>query len=117
MDLRDYVYNRTRWGATGSVDYKLSEGSNISLRGLFSTFRNWGNKWVFTMNDGGNPQYSQDWRRPNMAIGSLALEGKHIFNANTISLERFCRAFTLAERQRRRQLSMDGRPECTVRRT
>ena len=84
MDLRDYVYDRTRWGATGSVDYKLGEGSSISLRALFSTFRNWGHKWVFTMADGANPQYGQDWRRPNMAVGSLAMQGKHIFNASTI---------------------------------
>jgi TonB-dependent receptor len=84
MDFRDYIYNRTRWGATGSVDYKLNEGSDISLRGLYSNFRNWGNKWVFTMNDGSTPQYSQDWRRPNMAIGSLVLEGKHMFGSNTI---------------------------------
>ncbi len=84
MDLRDYVYDRTRWGATGSVDYKLNEGSSISLRGLFSTFRNWGHKWVYTMVDGGNPQFGQDWRRPNMAVGNLALEGKHIFGSNTI---------------------------------
>ncbi|MGD0630045.1 MAG: TonB-dependent receptor [Terracidiphilus sp.] len=84
MDFRDYIYNRSRWGATGSTDYKLREGSNISLRGLYSNFRNWGNKWVFTMNDGAAPNYSQDWRRPNMAIGSLALQGKHIINSNTI---------------------------------
>ena len=84
MDFRDYVYNRTRWGATGSVDYKFNQGSNISLRTLFSTFRNWGNKWVFSMNDGAAPQYSQDWRRPNLAIGSLSLQGHHIFNASTI---------------------------------
>ena len=76
MDLRDYVYDRTRWGATGTVDYKLKEGSRHFVRGLFSTFRNWGHKWVFTLNDGAAPQYSQDWRRPNMAIGSLALQGQ-----------------------------------------
>ena len=23
MDLRDYIYYRTRWGATASADYKL----------------------------------------------------------------------------------------------
>ncbi len=84
MDFRDYIYNRTRWGGTGSIDYKLSEGSSVSLRGLYSNFRNWGNKWAFTTNDGGAPQYSQDWRRPNMAIGSLNLEGKHLFGSNTI---------------------------------
>ena len=83
MDLRDYVYYRTRWGMTGSADYKLNEGSNISIRGLFSTFRNWGQKWVFTLVDGDVPKYSQDWRRPNMAVGSLSLQGKHNFNANT----------------------------------
>jgi TonB-dependent receptor len=85
MDLRDYVYYRTRWGATASADYKLREGSNISLRGLFSTFRNWGNKWVYTLQDGTTPKYSQDWRRPNMAVGSLALQGKHVFNVSTVN--------------------------------
>ncbi len=84
IDFRDYVYNRTRWGGTASADYKLSEGSNISVRGLFSTFRNWGNKWVFTLNDGSTPQYSQDWRRPNLSVGSLSLQGNHLFNNNTI---------------------------------
>jgi len=84
MDFRDYIYNRTRWGGTGSVDYKLNQGSGIALRGLYSNFRNWGNKWVYTMNDGAAPQYSQDWRRPNMAIGSLVLQGRHLFGSNTI---------------------------------
>lgn len=82
IDLRDYVYYRTRWGLTGSADYKLAEDSDISVRGLFSNFRNWGNKWVFTLNDGGLPQYSQDWRRPNFAIGSLAVEGRHLFSSS-----------------------------------
>jgi TonB-dependent receptor len=85
MDIRDYIYYRTRWGATASADYKLGEGSNISIRGLFSTFRNWGNKWVYTLQDGTTPKYSQDWRRPNMAVGSLSLQGKHVFNASTIT--------------------------------
>ncbi len=84
IDLRDYAYDRSRWGATGTLDYKLNEGSDISLRTLFSTFRNWGHKWVFTLIDGAPPVYSQDWRRPNLAIGSLALQGKHGFNASTI---------------------------------
>jgi TonB-dependent receptor len=94
MDFRDYQYDRTRWGLTGSTDYKLAEGSDISLRGLFSTFRNWGHKFVYSMNDSSlfdqkkplnnAPSYSQDWRRPNMAVGSLALQGKHLMNASTI---------------------------------
>jgi TonB-dependent receptor len=82
MDLRDYVYDRTRWGATASLDYKLGEGSSVYLRGLFSTFRNWGHKWTFTMNDYDKPKYSQDWRRPNMAIGNLVAGGKHVFTSS-----------------------------------
>ncbi|MGC2613923.1 MAG: TonB-dependent receptor [Terracidiphilus sp.] len=85
MDLRDYIYYRTRWGMTATADYKLREGSDISLRGIYSNFRNWGNKWVYTLNDADVPGYSQDWRRPNMAIFSLALQGKHVFNASTIN--------------------------------
>jgi TonB-dependent receptor len=85
MDFRDYVYNRTRWGATATLDYKLNEGSDIALRTLFSTFRNWGNKWVFTANDGGQPQYGQDWRRPNMAIYSTSLQGHHMMNKSTVT--------------------------------
>ncbi len=82
MDIRDYVYDRTRWGATASADYKLGEGSGLYLRGLFSTFRNWGHKWDWTMNDSGAPGYSQDWRRPNMAIGNLVAGGKHVFSGS-----------------------------------
>ena len=78
MDYRDYIYYRTRYGFTGSADYKLNEASDISLRGLFSTFRNWGNKWVYSLNRlQSTPQYSQDWRSPQSykAIGSIALLG------------------------------------------
>jgi len=84
QDFRDYIYNRTRWGTAGSVDYQLNPGSNIAFRALFSTFRNWGNKWVYTLMDGAAPAYSQDWRRPNMAILSGSLQGRHNFNSNSI---------------------------------
>ena len=79
MDLRDYVYNRTRYGFAGSMDYKLREGSSVYMRGLYSTFRNWGNKWTFTLNDNDVPKAKQDWRRPDMAIASLVTGGKHVF--------------------------------------
>ena len=107
MDFRDYIYNRSRWGVTGSTDYKLGEGSGIALRMLFSNFRNWGNKWAFTTNDGAAPQYSQDWRRPNMAIGSLDLKGHHLFGNNTILWNAsVARSRSLGGR-RRRQLQLD----------
>jgi len=85
IDLRDYQYYRTRWGLAGSTDYKLSEGSGIYLRGLYSTFRNWGHKWVYTLNDGDVPKASQDWRRPDYAIGNLVLGGKHLFHTSWLT--------------------------------
>ena len=85
MDLRDYVYNRTRYGFAGSMDYKLREGSGMYMRGLYSTFRNWGNKWVFTLNDYDKPKAKQDWRRPNMAIANLVTGGKHVFSDSWFS--------------------------------
>jgi len=85
IDLRDYMYYRTRWGLAGSVDYKLGEGSGLYLRGLYSTFRNWGHKWVYTLQDGDVPKASQDWRRPDFAIGSLVLGGRHLFHSSWIN--------------------------------
>ncbi|HEY2114065.1 MAG TPA: TonB-dependent receptor [Candidatus Angelobacter sp.] len=85
LDLRDYQYYRTRWGLAGSTDYKLGEGSDIHLRGLYSTFRNWGHKYVYTLNDGDLPQASQDWRRPDFAIGSLVLGGRKVFGSSWLN--------------------------------
>jgi TonB-dependent receptor len=84
IDLRDYEYYRTRWGIAGSSDYKLSEGSDIYFRGLYSTFQDYGHKWVYTLNDGDDPQASQDWRRPDYAIGSLVLGGHHMFSTSWV---------------------------------
>ena len=85
IDLRDYQYYRTRWGLAGSTDYNLGEGSGVYLRGLYSTFRNWGHKWVYALNDGDNPKASQDWRRPDFAIANVVLGGKHMFRTSWLT--------------------------------
>jgi TonB-dependent receptor len=82
MDQRDYIYYRTRYGTAGSADYKLREGSDIYLRGLYTDFKDYGHKWVQTLNDGALPRASQDWRRPDFAIGNLVLGGHHLFNTS-----------------------------------
>jgi len=35
-DIRQYLYNRTRYGFDGELDYKLGDMSSVYLRGLFS---------------------------------------------------------------------------------
>ena len=38
-DIREYRYYRSRRGLTGSADYKLGDGSDIYIRGLYSDFK------------------------------------------------------------------------------
>ena len=51
MDMREYAYYRSRYGAAGSTDYQLGNGSNIYLRGLYSLFHNFGDRWVYSFHD------------------------------------------------------------------
>jgi TonB-dependent receptor len=44
---------------------------------LYSAFRNWGQKGVFSLNDGDVPSASIDWRRPETAVANFVVEGRH----------------------------------------
>src|SRR5436190_4868508 len=106
IDIREYRYSRSRWGLAGSADYKLAEGSNFYLHGLYSDFKNFGDRWVYSLNDNttglqllgsngcstdssgttvapctGVPSFNTQIRRPDYAIGSLILGGKHVFSS------------------------------------
>ena len=108
QDLREYQYKRSRWGLTGSADYKLGEGSDIYVRGIYSSFRDFGDKWVYTLTDNtqgipllnsngcstaaaspaacaGVPAFSESNRVPIFNIGSLVLGGKHVLTSTWIS--------------------------------
>jgi TonB-dependent receptor len=95
IDIREYRYYRSRWGAAGSADYKLGEGSNIYIRGLLSDFKNYGDRWVYSLNDnssvgllgsnGGTPSFNTSDRRPDIAIGSLLIGGKHVLTTTWYS--------------------------------
>jgi len=90
IDFREYRYYRSRWGLTGSADYKLAEGSNIYIRGLYSDFHNYGDRWVYTINDnlyvnGGPPSFNDQIRRPDYAIGSVLVGGRHVLSTTWYS--------------------------------
>jgi TonB-dependent receptor len=102
-DLREYKYYRQRWAVAGSTDYQLGQGSNIYLRGLFSNFHNFGDRWVYSLHDNttgvqtlngngcqntdangftaapcsGAPSFNNSIRRPRYTISNLVLGGKH----------------------------------------
>jgi TonB-dependent receptor len=96
-DIRLYTYYRTRYGFSGAVDYKLGNSSSIYIRGLYSHFDNFGDRWVLspTINsyttsatqggDDGTVSYSAEHRRPIDVIGSMVAGGLHIFGSSTLT--------------------------------
>ena len=98
MDIREYRYYRSRWGLAGSVDYKLRDDSNIYARVMYSDFKNFGDRWVYSLTDNspvttlngngsgaGIPSFNTSIRRPDYAIGSLVVGGKHVFTTSWAS--------------------------------
>jgi len=115
IDIREYRYYRSRWGLAGSVDYKPSDGSTIYVRGLYSDFKNNGDRWVYSLTDNtpilnppqfpngiqlqgsngcsidsstgvesctGVPSFNSQIRRPDYAVGSILLGGKHVLTTS-----------------------------------
>jgi TonB-dependent receptor len=87
-DLRNYRYDRTRYGFTGNIDYKLGDISGVYVRFLYSHFDNFGDRWVYSptvgtfstptlTNPDGTMSFNSQARRPVQVIGSLEAGGKH----------------------------------------
>ena len=122
IDLREYRYDRSRWGAATSLDYKLSEGSLLYAKVFYSDFKDFGDKWTYTLNDqvtpqserslrrsrdlrGDKPKFKTSRRAPDYAIGSLAIGGNHLFTNSWFKWE--------AAVSRARQLAAAGNPGAT----
>jgi TonB-dependent receptor len=80
LTLREYRTQRLRWGGTAGVDYKLSDHSSLVAHFILSDFKDWGDKWTYTINTLDKPTFKYSIRHPDFAIGSFSLGGNHIFN-------------------------------------
>lgn len=78
-NIQEYLYNRTRYGFAGALDYKLAENSDLYVHGLFSNFRDYGQKWGYKLN-GSNAKFSTSVRRPNLQVADVAIGGNHIWD-------------------------------------
>jgi TonB-dependent receptor len=122
MDIREYRYQRKRYGFGGSLDYKLKDpASGLFLHYFYSDFKDYGNKWVYTLNDDVTPspegptgtpiiapdvpKFKTSQRSPDYSAGSLAIGGKHVFSNSWLSWE-----VSAAES---RQLAAAGNPGAT----
>ncbi|HEV2172425.1 MAG TPA: carboxypeptidase regulatory-like domain-containing protein, partial [Nitrospira sp.] len=104
MDIRQYQYFRSRWGLSGSTDYKISEASDIYLRAFYSEFHNYGDRFLYSLidnspnvvgldnpgNEGCAPNASNtacvtsapptadaEMRNPDIGVSNLILGGVH----------------------------------------
>jgi TonB-dependent receptor len=77
--IQQYLYDRTRYGFAGSLDYKLAEDSDLYVHGLFSNFRDYGQKYAYQLKAAGKASYHTSIRRPNLQVAELAMGGNHVF--------------------------------------
>jgi TonB-dependent receptor len=85
--IQQYLYDRTRYGMAGALDYKLNEGSDLYVHGLFSNFRDFGQKYAYQLAFEDNPKYKTSVRRPNLQIEDLAIGGNQVFSHSFINYQ------------------------------
>lgn len=97
-DLRDYQFDRTRFGFATSLDYKLARGPLLYLRGLFSQFNDNGQYWVYAPSPGpyisatttaptGSMSARDSNRNTWQQILNLTAGAQHTFGNNFIAFE------------------------------
>jgi TonB-dependent receptor len=88
LDIREYKYYRSRLGFAGGLDYRLGGASGLYVRGLYTDFKNYGDRWVATPAVGnfvtptvadntGSFARAVSNRRPEEKIYSISVGGKH----------------------------------------
>ena len=111
-DLRNYHYDRTRYGFDGEVDYKIGEMSSAYLRGLFSKFKDFGEDWIYSpginnfvsdpsaCSPGGGPvttfngptgcgsvSFTDVYRKPGQQLFSVQAGARHAVRSTLIAYE------------------------------
>lgn len=98
VDLRQYWYDRTRYGFGGTLDYKLGDWSSAYLRGLYSEFKDYGQDWIYsptagnfltptTTDNAGNMAFTHVTRMPEQRLFNLSAGAHHTFGATLLNYE------------------------------
>ena len=122
--IRQYRYYRTRYGFSGSADYKVDDNNSFYAHGLYSDLKDWGDKWYYepksnpiecpatgpcnpstyiypsVTGTAKAPKFYTSSKRPNASIGSLALGGSHVGQSSWLTWE-ICGVTLLRNRLRR----------------
>jgi TonB-dependent receptor len=97
-DLRQYWYDRTRYGFGGTMDYKISSSSSVYMRGLFSQFKDDGQDWIYSptvgsfdtptlTNPDGTSSFAHVTRKPSQRLFSVTAGARHEIGANLVNYE------------------------------
>jgi TonB-dependent receptor len=97
-DLRQYWYDRTRFGFGGTMDYRMSSSSSAYLRGLFSQFKDDGQDWIYSptvgsfatptlTNADGTSSFTHVTRKPAQRLFSATAGARHELGRTLINYE------------------------------
>jgi TonB-dependent receptor len=110
-DLRNYHYERRRYGFDGELDYKLSDMASVYIRGLFSHFNDFGEDWIYSpgidnfITDTADPNntcgitdvsgvqgcgsisFTNVYRKPSQQIVSVQAGARHFFGGTVLNYE------------------------------
>jgi TonB-dependent receptor len=89
--IRQYRYYRTRYGFTGSADYRFNDNNSIYAHGFYSDLQDYGDKWYYspvstaitaagvlpsTAANSPSPKFYTSNKRPNANVGTTILGGR-----------------------------------------
>jgi TonB-dependent receptor len=94
--IRQYLYDRKRYGFGGSVDYKLSDTSNFYVHTLYSDFKDYGHRFEYIINTNNDPnicstpdvcvpQFTTEIRNPDFQVASTSVGGNHVFGTTLVN--------------------------------
>jgi len=96
--VREYIYDRKRYGFSGGLDYKLGDMSSIYLKGLYSNFHDFGENWnsvpilgnftsPTTTDNTGSVLFQDVHRIPQQQIWSFQTGARHLFGTYVLTWE------------------------------
>ena len=110
-DIRYYLYDRSRYGFDGTLDYKIGDMSSVYVRGLFSHFNDSGEDWIYSpsisnfitnvadpnntcgitnvsgVQGCGGISFSDIYRKPAQQIFSTQAGARHVFGSTVLTYE------------------------------
>jgi TonB-dependent receptor len=65
---RDYLYDRSRYGVAGDVDYRFDDNNSVYVKGLWSLFHNYGTRYVYDLSGDASPLTATSGTIPGVGI-------------------------------------------------